>query len=693
MLPVRGGKSSRLAQVVIIATHADCVQCLRDSSGLYYDEDALRLLRELREEYALKLDISDTMYVLDARDATSVEIRQLKTFLGHCRNSLLQNLPRTNGLLIEVANQLPEWCVDDPFPVDTWSQFADRVRERVNPLCTEEHLLTLVQHLQYTGNLVYIESPSNDDMIALNPNWLCEDILGACISEEALRNIRVTGSFTMDDFQLLVCSEHTTQVISILEAFGVCVCCVVTEQQPKQSKRHRVGKKARSLKGMDFFQEATSPTCSERNRTRGRAVSFHVATRSAHVVSQFGDWDNIQLEAPRHNLIEMYPGLWDPPADASLYTYGGLELSASPGQFMHLMPRIQLQLRRDIAKMMEDVCVDTDDHTVSENSQNWDLTQWLHGSKVTVRESAIEILIKWHQSRQGILLITRCLPRYSRKAFWLLHSIVQLTCQMIEMVCPSLEFEANVLCSSDLATHDPDPGICDSNILVDHLMRLGKKAFYESERLDLKFASQCTGDTLSSDDLAESTFYSQVADELPSDGRPGTSRMVLRDILLFNQKLAICVAESYQQPLSCLRIPVIQHMARVLDVADQTKEVWIRFASHLNIPYSEETLDKLLSEQGSPVPPSLTGIALRTASKDASNSIGTLMIALRSIHCFDLIHYLHHAQLLLMFGAQTQPQQRCQPTATTATQQQQQQQDRNHDFDSLRAEDADGQMV
>ena len=52
MFSVRGGKSSHLAQVAIIATHADCVQCPRDSSGLYYDEDALRLLRELREEYA-----------------------------------------------------------------------------------------------------------------------------------------------------------------------------------------------------------------------------------------------------------------------------------------------------------------------------------------------------------------------------------------------------------------------------------------------------------------------------------------------------------------------------------------------------------------------------------------------------------------------------------------------------------------
>ena len=171
--------------------------------------------------------------------------------------------------------------------------------------------------------------------------------------------------------------------------------------------------------------------------------------------------------------------------------------------------------------------------------------------------------------------------------------------------------------------------------------------------------------------------------------------MVLRDILLFNQKLAICVAQCYKQPLSSLRMPVIQHLANVLDVADQTKEVWISFASHLNIPYSEETLDKLLSEQSSPIPPSLTGIALRTASKDASNSIGTLMIALRSTHYYDLIHYLHHAQLLIMFGTQTQSQKRCQPTATTASQEQrqQQQQGRNDDFESLRAEDNDDQMV
>ncbi|CAH8464243.1 unnamed protein product [Heterobilharzia americana] len=153
-----GGRPTQMARIILIGTHADIVQCQKDPNGLYYDEEALQFLKEIMSEYEDKLDIHEFIYLLDARDATSLELKQLKTYLTDVRNIIVQTLPRTNSLMLDLSNKLPEWTVNDLFPVYDLDQFAERVHEDINPLCTEEHLFSLVEHLQYAGNIVYIES-------------------------------------------------------------------------------------------------------------------------------------------------------------------------------------------------------------------------------------------------------------------------------------------------------------------------------------------------------------------------------------------------------------------------------------------------------------------------------------------------------------------------------------------------------
>lgn len=55
--------------------------------------------------------------------------------------------------MIDLSNKLPEWTVNDIFPICNLDEFAERVHEHINPLCTDEHLVTLVEHLQCAGNV------------------------------------------------------------------------------------------------------------------------------------------------------------------------------------------------------------------------------------------------------------------------------------------------------------------------------------------------------------------------------------------------------------------------------------------------------------------------------------------------------------------------------------------------------------
>ncbi|XP_018649437.1 putative death associated protein kinase [Schistosoma mansoni] len=253
-----GGRPTEMARIILVGTHADVVQCQKDQNGFYYDEETLLFLKEIILEYQDKLDIHEIIYLLDARDGTSLEMKQLKTYLTDVRNIIIQTLPRTNSLMIDLSNKLPEWTVNDVFPICNLDEFAERVHEHINPLCTDEHLVTLIEHLQYAGNILYIQTTSRnttvnnsssvtsddndkyyyykDDLIILNPNQLCSGIL------------------------------------------------------------------------------------------------------------------EIQIEMPRLNQIPLYQGLWDNNNNENKrMIYSGLQLITSPGQFIHLMPRIQVQLRREIS--------------------------------------------------------------------------------------------------------------------------------------------------------------------------------------------------------------------------------------------------------------------------------------------------------------------------------------------------------
>ncbi|CAH8437928.1 unnamed protein product [Schistosoma rodhaini] len=564
-----GGRPTEMARIILVGTHADVVQCQKDQNGLYYDEETLLFLKEIILEYQDKLDIHEIIYLLDARDGTSLEMKQLKTYLTDVRNIIIQTLPRTNSLMIDLSNKLPEWTVNDVFPICNLDEFAERVHEHINPLCTDEHLVTLIEHLQYAGNILYIQTTSRnttvnnssavtsddndkyyyykDDLVILNPNQLCSGILGKCFSERFLHRTRITGSFTLDDIQLFVREQDTQILLKLLESFGLCVCCIVKEHRHLKSRN----KKKHSTDCFELFEQISSSPLSRpltpdiehtdrngnnynsNNNNNGnndlylsnntqfpKTIVFDISKLNNTSITN----EEIQIEMPRLNQIPLYQGLWDNNNNENKrMIYSGLQLITSPGQFIHLMPRIQVQLRREISmnrkKLIQTKLSNQFDrltlkgyhngnqninnhfYTISElylnsldfnlnnnndnhitnsiynkrrtkHSHSWNLVQWLHGSKITDSKGEIQIFLCIDEYKQVLDIFSRCLPCHIHQTFSLLHETVHLITQVISKCCPNLDLELKLLNSNDLSKHYKNPKVWDSRQLTQTLLFL-----------------------------------------------------------------------------------------------------------------------------------------------------------------------------------------------------------------------------
>ncbi|CAH8459435.1 unnamed protein product [Schistosoma turkestanicum] len=584
-----GGRPTEMARVILVGTHADVVQCQKDLNGFYYDEETLLFLKEITLEYQDKLDIHEIVYLLDARDGTSLEMKQLKTYLADIRNIIVQTLPRTNSLMIDLSNKLPEWTVNDIFPICNLDEFAERIHEHINPLCTDEHLTTLIEHLQSAGNILYIPTTSHhtvdtsppiiindtnnnyfhkDDLIVLNPNQLCNGILGKCLSERFLHRTRITGSFTLDDIQLFVREQDTKILLKLLESYGLCVCCIVKEHRRLKSrnrKKHSTdcfelfeqinssGSLSRPLtpdiehvdRNGTHFNHIINNNMNNNNNNNSNNINdlclSHLTQFTRTIVFDISQLNNdasisneeIQIEMPRLNQIPLYQGLWDKNDDNNKsMIYSGLQLITSPGQLIHLMPRIQVQLRREISmnrkkfihiKLLNEfnqlhlkdqqdnnnnnISNDNNNnnmanhfYTTSElylnsldfnfhhnfnnndridynsnrrrtkHSRSWNLIQWLHGSKITDTKGEIQIFLCINEYKQVLDVFARCLPCHVHQTFALLHEIVHLITQVISKCCPNLDLEFKLLNSNDLSKHYANPKVWDSKQLVQTLL-------------------------------------------------------------------------------------------------------------------------------------------------------------------------------------------------------------------------------
>ncbi|XP_071450473.1 death-associated protein kinase 1-like isoform X2 [Hetaerina americana] len=284
------GKSSKPARVILVATHPDSVRCPRNQQGEYVSTEVEHLLEQLERRFGTIFDLQHQVIVVDAHVPSSLGMKALKVYLAEAKQKIVQELPKSTGFLEAVVNWLPNWRKTSPtFPVVDWFQFVDLLHANVNPLAGDEHMKELVQQLQLMGEVLYLKSPTQD-LVDLCPQWLCSHVVGQLLSIEFMSEARITGCYTVDDFQVAFSECDALDMLQVLEALQLCIQC-----------------------------------------------------------ENDGE---IEYEFPCYNLVETLDGLWDETDPRYINSaYGGVRLRPPPNTshlLNYIFPRIQVHLRRAI---------------------------------------------------------------------------------------------------------------------------------------------------------------------------------------------------------------------------------------------------------------------------------------------------------------------------------------------------------
>ncbi|KAM6227391.1 death-associated protein kinase 1 isoform 2-T2 [Spheniscus humboldti] len=219
-----GGKLKSPLCVVLVATHADIVNLPRPVGGeFWYDKD-MSLLKEIRNRFGNDLQISDKLFVLDAGASGSKDMKLLRNHLQEIRSQIISTCPPMTHLCEKVISTLPSWRkMNGPNQLMSLQQFVYDVQEQLNPLASEDDLRHLAQQLHSIGEINIMQSETVQDVVLLDPRWLCSNVLGKILSVEnpkALHHYR--GRYTIEDIQRLVTDSDVEELIPILDAMDIC---------------------------------------------------------------------------------------------------------------------------------------------------------------------------------------------------------------------------------------------------------------------------------------------------------------------------------------------------------------------------------------------------------------------------------------------------------------------------------------
>ncbi|XP_044535757.1 death-associated protein kinase 1 [Gracilinanus agilis] len=219
-----GGKLKNPLRVVLVATHADIMNVPRPAGGEFgYDKD-MSLLKEIRNRFGNDLQISDKLFVLDAGASGSKDMKLLRNHLQDIRSQIVSVCPPMTHLCEKIISTLPSWRkLNGPNQLMSLQQFVFDVQDQLNPLANEEDLRHISQQLHSTGEINIMQSETVQDVILLDPRWLCTNVLGKLLSVEtpkALHHYR--GRYTMEDIQRLVPESDVEELIQILDAMDIC---------------------------------------------------------------------------------------------------------------------------------------------------------------------------------------------------------------------------------------------------------------------------------------------------------------------------------------------------------------------------------------------------------------------------------------------------------------------------------------
>lgn len=219
-----GGKLKNPLRVVLVATHADIMNIPRPAGGEFgYDKDT-SLLKEIRNRFGNDLHVSNKLFVLDAGASGSKDIKVLRNHLQEIRSQIVLGCPPMTHLCEKIISTLPSWRkLNGPNQLMSLQQFVYDVQDQLNPLASEDDLRRIAQQLHSTGEINIMQSETVQDVLLLDPRWLCTNVLGKLLSVETPRALHhYRGRYTMEDIQRLVPDSDVEELLQILDAMDIC---------------------------------------------------------------------------------------------------------------------------------------------------------------------------------------------------------------------------------------------------------------------------------------------------------------------------------------------------------------------------------------------------------------------------------------------------------------------------------------
>ncbi|XP_018614684.1 death-associated protein kinase 1 [Scleropages formosus] len=220
-----GGKMKNPLRVVLVATHADIVNLPRSYGGEFSYDKERSLLKEVRNRFGNDLQISEKLYVVDAGASNSKDMKLLRNHLQELRNSIISTCRPMTLLCEKILSTLPSWRkVNGPNQLMSWQQFVLDVQEQINPLVSEMDLRDVASQLHSMGEINIMQSETVQDVVLLDPRWLCSTVLAKILSIETPKAIHhYRGRYRLEELQSLVAESDIDELLQILDAMDVCV--------------------------------------------------------------------------------------------------------------------------------------------------------------------------------------------------------------------------------------------------------------------------------------------------------------------------------------------------------------------------------------------------------------------------------------------------------------------------------------
>ncbi|XP_050423467.1 death-associated protein kinase 1-like [Adelges cooleyi] len=286
----KNGVSSHLIPVLIVASHSGQKICQQPENNL---------LTKIKEEYGHVFNVYERIIMFDILAVDSLSIKNIKEAISDCKKRLHTNIPRMNGFCEAVLNFLPKLRrIAHPFPVLSWKTFCDTIHLEVNPLATSQHLEMLLVQLQNHGEILYLKSGLQPDLIVISPSWFGTNIIGTLFSVDFLTSqTRMTGSYQPNDFQSMFPYYDAMSVLQLLETMKLCV--------------------------------------------------------------QYDNDGDVEYEFPAYIIREKDETLWKPWGNVNDSCYGGVRLNTQPS-FVELFTSIFMQIQVELRYLQNNYCEEMD---------------------------------------------------------------------------------------------------------------------------------------------------------------------------------------------------------------------------------------------------------------------------------------------------------------------------------------------